>query len=250
MDMQQCASGDLTRYHDVYRGSLDATSLVPRTDYDVFDRPGSGNWYTNAAGIFAADLGPVAARPYPCPPFCGQVAQSTTTCSSSFLPASPTISGPTSFHQRSPIQSSSSSMFETFSDNAMTYERRKAVDDLSPSSETGSTKVYTSSSNESTPEKTDCNGKEMGADGGRSKRRPYSKLQLIHLEDEFKRSMYPCRERRAWLSKVLELTERQVKIWFQNRRTKLRRTMEREQRENEQMQRDMVDLVMRFHVPQ
>ncbi|XP_038075977.1 homeobox protein Hox-D8-like [Patiria miniata] len=85
--------------------------------------------------------------------------------------------------------------------------------------------------------------------GSRPKRRPYSKLQLLHLEQEFQRSMYPCRERRAWLSQVLSLTERQVKIWFQNRRTKLKRTTEREQRENAQMQRDMANLAMRFYDP-
>ena len=44
----------------------------------------------------------------------------------------------------------------------------------------------------------------------RPKRRPYSKLQLMHLEQEFQQSMYPCRERRAWLSQVLSLSERQV----------------------------------------
>ncbi|XP_072014422.1 homeobox protein Hox-A9a-like [Amphiura filiformis] len=84
---------------------------------------------------------------------------------------------------------------------------------------------------------------------GKPKRRPYSKLQLMHLEQEFQQSMYPCRERRAWLSQLLSLSERQVKIWFQNRRTKLKRTVEREKKEHAQMQRDMATLAMQFYAP-
>ena len=153
MDMQHCASSDAVCYRDAYRGSLDATSLIPCSDYDAFDRIGTGNWYTNAPGIYAADHGPVAPRPYPCPSFPGPLASSPTTCSPPFVPSSPTVSTPTSFQQRSPGHSTSSSMFDTFMDNSMSCERRSVREDLSPSSETSSTRAYTSSSNESTPEK-------------------------------------------------------------------------------------------------
>ncbi|XP_071811686.1 uncharacterized protein [Apostichopus japonicus] len=99
-------------------------------------------------------------------------------------------------------------------------------------------------------DKTDLDQGSDTSSPTRRKRRPYSKLQLLHLEREFQLCMYPCRERRVWLSQVLNLTERQVKIWFQNRRTKLKRTMEREKRENEQMQRDMASLAMKFYSAQ
>ncbi|KAI8038363.1 ventral anterior homeobox 1 isoform X1 [Drosophila gunungcola] len=66
-------------------------------------------------------------------------------------------------------------------------------------------------------------GNALGDDRKKRPRTAFSAAQIKALETEFERGKYLSVAKRTALAKQLQLTETQIKIWFQNRRTKWKR---------------------------
>ncbi|XP_035919194.1 ventral anterior homeobox 1-like [Anopheles stephensi] len=121
-----------------------------------------------------------------------------------------------------------SSSAAEFMDVSKSEPNVSSFDERSPSEERAGSSSPESSCNEDTMDNCSEIASEGSAGGTHDdrKKRPrtaFSAAQIKALETEFERGKYLSVAKRTALAKQLHLTETQIKIWFQNRRTKWKR---------------------------
>ena len=112
---------------------------------------------------------------------------------------------------------------QTSSSNSSTV---KSTGNSGNHSGSGSNNTSTSSNNSNNRDNSDSDNTECHLLRQRTKRKPrvlFSQAQVYELERRFKQQRYLSAPEREQLASMLKLTSTQVKIWFQNRRYKMKR---------------------------